>query len=178
MIFLINHCKIERLVCHPNLNTSPNFLVFSESQKKKYCNYWISRVKVYFPLKFSHNNFLAFCLKQACNYNLQFLVTTNLFHYLFWKVEIVLVYLKKRWMYFSKVFINTTMQTQYKSLCIRLHLYIQSIPSVVGVFIYFFVVFHPTREFSTYLETCPLPVKGCKILPMLGTQDHWAVRVL
>ena len=41
-----------------------------------------------------------------------------------------------------------------------------------------FGVFRPTREFFTHLETSPLPVKGCKCWPMLGTFDHRAVRVL
>ena len=39
-------------------------------------------------------------------------------------------------------------------------------------------VFLPTREFFTQMETSPLPVKGCKIWPMLGNYGHWAVRVL
>ena len=43
-------------------------------------------------------------------------------------------------------------------------------------FICLFGVFRPTREFFTHLETSPLPVKGCKFWPMVGTYDHWAVR--
>ena len=35
-----------------------------------------------------------------------------------------------------------------------------------------FGVFRPTQEFFTHLETSPLPVKGCKFLPMLGTHGH------
>ena len=112
---------------------------------------------MYFPPKFSHNYFLAFCLKQAFNYNLQFLVTTNLFHYLFWKVEIVLVYLKKRWMYFSKVFINTTMQTQYQSPCIRLHLYIQSIQCRLFVYLFFWSFSSHSRIFHLFGD---VPIAG------------------
>ena len=41
-----------------------------------------------------------------------------------------------------------------------------------------FGVFRPTREFFTHMEKSPLPVKGCKFWPMLGTRGHWAVRVL
>ena len=37
-----------------------------------------------------------------------------------------------------------------------------------------FEVFRPTREFFTHMETSPLPVKGCKFWPMLGTHGHWA----
>ena len=33
-------------------------------------------------------------------------------------------------------------------------------------------VFRPTREFFTLLETSPLPAKGCKFWPMLGTHGH------
>ena len=32
--------------------------------------------------------------------------------------------------------------------------------------------FSSTREFFTCLETSPLPVKGCKFWPMLGTYGH------
>ena len=46
------------------------------------------------------------------------------------------------------------------------------------LFVCLFRVFHPTREFFTHLETSPLPVKGCKFWPMLGTHCHWAVGVL
>ena len=34
-------------------------------------------------------------------------------------------------------------------------------------------VYRPTREFFTYTETSPLPVKGCKFWPLLGTHSHW-----
>ena len=34
------------------------------------------------------------------------------------------------------------------------------------------------RPSFTHMETSPLPVKGCKFLPILGTNGHWAVRVL
>ena len=47
-------------------------------------------------------------------------------------------------------------------------------------FVYFiclFEVFRPTREFFTLLNMSPLPVKGCKFLPILGTYGHWAVWV-
>ena len=36
-----------------------------------------------------------------------------------------------------------------------------------------FGVFRPTREFFIHLETSPLPVKGCKFWPMLGTYGQW-----
>ena len=32
--------------------------------------------------------------------------------------------------------------------------------------------FSPTRDFFTRMETSPLPVKGCKFWPMLGTHGH------
>ena len=41
-----------------------------------------------------------------------------------------------------------------------------------------FGVFRPALEFFTHLETSPMPVKGCKFWPMLGTYVHWATRVL
>ena len=34
-----------------------------------------------------------------------------------------------------------------------------------------------SRIFS-YMETPPLPGKGCKVWPMLGSHGHWAVKVL
>ena len=36
-----------------------------------------------------------------------------------------------------------------------------------------FGVYRPTREFFTYMETSPLPAKGCKCWSMLGTHGHW-----
>jgi hypothetical protein len=33
-----------------------------------------------------------------------------------------------------------------------------------------FTVLRPAQEFFTYMETSPLPVKGCKFRPMLGAQ--------
>jgi hypothetical protein len=33
-----------------------------------------------------------------------------------------------------------------------------------------FPVLRPTQECFTYMETSPLPVKGCKFRPMLGAQ--------
>ena len=36
-------------------------------------------------------------------------------------------------------------------------------------------VYRPTQEFFTHMETSPLPVKGCKFWPILGTHGHWAV---
>ena len=39
-------------------------------------------------------------------------------------------------------------------------------------------VFRPIREFFIPMETSPLPVKGCKVWPLFGTHDHWAVRVV
>ena len=35
-----------------------------------------------------------------------------------------------------------------------------------------FGVFRPNQEVFTHMETSPLPVKGCKFLPMLGTYGH------
>jgi hypothetical protein len=35
-----------------------------------------------------------------------------------------------------------------------------------------------SAQFFTYMETSPLPVKGCKIWPMLGAQGLWAGRDL
>ena len=39
-------------------------------------------------------------------------------------------------------------------------------------------IYRPTRESFTHMRMSPLPVKGCKFRPMLGTHGHWAVRVL
>ena len=47
----------------------------------------------------------------------------------------------------------------------------------VCLFVCLFGVFCSTRYFFTHLETSPLPVRGCKFWPMLGTHDHWAVSV-
>ena len=47
-----------------------------------------------------------------------------------------------------------------------------------SIYICLFVVFLPTREFFTHLETSPLHVKSCKYWPILDTQGHWPVRVL
>ena len=41
-----------------------------------------------------------------------------------------------------------------------------------------FIVLRPTQEYFSYMETTPLPVKGCKIRPMLGAQGPWAGRDL
>ena len=46
------------------------------------------------------------------------------------------------------------------------------------LFVCLFVVFRPTREFYTRMETSPLPVKGCKFWSLLDTCGHWGVRVL
>jgi hypothetical protein len=35
---------------------------------------------------------------------------------------------------------------------------------------YLFIVLRPAQEYFTYMETSPLPVKGCKIKPTLGAQ--------
>ena len=35
----------------------------------------------------------------------------------------------------------------------------------------------PTWEFFTHIKTSPLPVKGYKSWPVLGTYGHWAVTV-
>lgn len=39
----------------------------------------------------------------------------------------------------------------------------------VRLFYLFILGFAPIREFSTHVETSPLTVKGCKILPIFGT---------
>ena len=44
----------------------------------------------------------------------------------------------------------------------------------VCLFVWGFLV--PLENFSLIWR--PLPVKGCKFWPMLGTHGHWAVRVL
>ena len=56
--------------------------------------------------------------------------------------------------------------------------------SFVNMFLIFVVVFflfvwiYPhTREYFTHMETSPLPVKGYKVLPRLGTHGHLAERV-
>ena len=36
----------------------------------------------------------------------------------------------------------------------------------------------PLENYFTHMETSQLPMKGCKIRPMLGTHGHLAVRVL
>ena len=38
--------------------------------------------------------------------------------------------------------------------------------------------FCSTREFFNHMETLPLPVKGWKCRPKLGTHGHWTVTVL
>ena len=44
----------------------------------------------------------------------------------------------------------------------------------VGCFFFLFVWrLSPTWEFFTHMETSPLPMKGWKFLPMLGTHGHW-----
>ena len=48
---------------------------------------------------------------------------------------------------------------------------------MIGWFVCLFGVYRSTREFFTHKETSLLPVKGCKLSPMLGTYGHWAVRV-
>jgi hypothetical protein len=37
-----------------------------------------------------------------------------------------------------------------------------------------FAVLRPAQEYFTYMETSPLPVKDCKIWPMVGAQRLWA----
>jgi hypothetical protein len=39
-------------------------------------------------------------------------------------------------------------------------------------------VLRPAQEYFTHMETSPLPVKGCKFRPMLGSQGLWAGRDL
>jgi hypothetical protein len=41
-----------------------------------------------------------------------------------------------------------------------------------------FAVLRPAQEFFTYMETSPLPVKGCKFRPMFGAQGLWTGRDL
>ena len=48
---------------------------------------------------------------------------------------------------------------------------------IVAKFVCLFGVFRPTREFFSHIEKSPLPAKGCKFWPMLGTYGHWAVRI-
>ena len=49
---------------------------------------------------------------------------------------------------------------------------------VIRLFVCMFGGYRPTRKFFTHIETSSLPVKGYTFWPMLGTHDHWAVRVL
>ena len=42
----------------------------------------------------------------------------------------------------------------------------------VCLFVCLFGVLRPTREFLTHFETSPLPAKGYKFLPLLGTHDN------
>ena len=46
------------------------------------------------------------------------------------------------------------------------------------MFVCFFGGYRHSVEFFTHMETLPLPVKGCKLWPMLGTLGHWAVRII
>jgi hypothetical protein len=41
-----------------------------------------------------------------------------------------------------------------------------------------FTGLRPAQEFFTYMEASPLPVKDCKLKPMLGAQGLWAGRDL
>ena len=50
--------------------------------------------------------------------------------------------------------------------------------TIVIFFMLVLVFFCPSQQFFTHMETSPLPVKGCKFLPMLGTHDHWTVSFL
>jgi hypothetical protein len=43
--------------------------------------------------------------------------------------------------------------------------------TVSGLFVCLFTVIRLAEEFFTYMETSPLPVKGCKFMPMLGAQQ-------
>ena len=42
-------------------------------------------------------------------------------------------------------------------------------------FCLFWGILSHSRQILTHLETSPLPVKGSKFWPMLGTNGHWAV---
>ena len=53
--------------------------------------------------------------------------------------------------------------------------YCMKSPSTIVVFL--FTVFSSTRDLFTDMETSPLPVKGCKFWPMLGTHGQWAESV-
>ena len=50
-------------------------------------------------------------------------------------------------------------------------------PGIVCLFC-LFGLSHPTLEFFSHLVTLPLPTKGCKFWPMLGTHGYWAMRVV
>ena len=63
------------------------------------------------------------------------------------------------------------------------YLFVYLFVCLVGWLFFFIVclfeVFRPIREFFfTHIKTWPLPVKGCKVWPMLGTHGHWTVKVL
>ena len=47
-----------------------------------------------------------------------------------------------------------------------------------SLFVCIFVASFPSLEFFTHMETTSSPVQGCEFWPMLGTNDHWAVRPL
>jgi hypothetical protein len=43
---------------------------------------------------------------------------------------------------------------------------------------YIYTILHPAKEFFTYMDMSPLPVKGCKFKPLLNAQDFGAKRDL
>ena len=45
---------------------------------------------------------------------------------------------------------------------------------LVVCFVCLFGIYRPTWEFSTYMETSPLLLKGCKFWPMLNTHGNWS----
>ena len=45
------------------------------------------------------------------------------------------------------------------------------------LFVCLYGVYRPTHECFTHMVTSPLPVKGCKFWPILGTHCHWTVKV-
>ena len=58
------------------------------------------------------------------------------------------------------------------SVCINMHI-IESV--ICSLFV---SNLRPTQEYSIYVETSPLPVKGFRYWPILATHGHWAVRFL
>ena len=74
----------------------------------------------------------------------------------------------------------------YRTVWLSSYLAIELLAKELSYFVLFFVfcfffaclwfIAH-SRIFHSHMETLPLPVKGCRFWPMLGTLGHWAVRV-